>query len=366
MPLEFSLPDRPAGFCITAAGPGEKVGIIAAEIVPATDPAAVQQRLVSLQRSVFRHIPRFEPSSLGHLLLIIRPDLTALAYCNELKPLANVRITRDVKQGDPVFFDDVSEIIELTLGVDVPDDAGVVHYMCMEWKRTLYFDFMPLLLPPKPRIGPLKSVGAQQLMSLWEFPSNLEKSLPKTMDGLKAMSDGFQKLRALASSNETKESQVQELLQEHPWMLGGDYRKIERHTAMDDKNIPDFTAIRSDDDCRDIIEIKLPQAKCSRKDGSLSAEFNAHWDQTERYVDFATTDRDYLLRQKNLRFENPKAWLIVGQNLEVTVLAQIRRKARQNPRITVLTYDQLMSRASRVLSFVRAVDVGDLTLATDE
>jgi TPR repeat protein len=40
------------------------------------------------------------------------------------------------------------------------------------------------------------------------------------------------------------------------------------------------------------------------RDGEFHSNFNDAWNQAERYVTFARDERDYLLRQKNLRFEN--------------------------------------------------------------
>lgn len=366
MPIEFQLPERPAGFALCSGAEGEHGYAQMGAICPATDPALVQQRLDGLYESVFRHIPNFDPSKISHALVLIRHDLSATAYVDELRPKAMAKTTRAVNEGDPVLTTDVSEITEVDFGVEVPDDVAVVNYMSAFWKRSVYFDFFPLIADPQPRIGPLKGVAAIQLMSLWGLKEKLEESLPKTIDPIGQMSEGFQSLRRLIADPNVTESQLQELLQENPWMFRGHYKKIERHTALDDKNIPDFTGVRVLDDCRDILELKLPSLRCVKRDGTLSADFHNAWDQTERYLDFVTRDSDYLLRQKRLKFENARAWLIVGSNWAEEALDQVRRKERGNSRIRLMTYDQLLEQALNVLTFVRAISVGDPSLGTEE
>ena len=76
---------------------------------------------------------------------------------------------------------------------------------------------------------------------------------------------------------------------------------------LNDKNIPDFTGVRIHDSYRDIIEVKPPFTKMFRNDGNLNSDFNDAWNQAERYLDFARTERDYLQR-KGLRFDNPRCF----------------------------------------------------------
>ena len=108
-----------------------------------------------------------------------------------------------------------------------------------------------------------------------------------------------EKLQALLRAKVNDESKYQELLAEAPWALGMQYRKIQRHTALDDENIPDFTAVRSYDGLRDIIEVKLPFMPVVKADGKhFRAEFNESLDQAERYLDFVHANHDYFLERE--------------------------------------------------------------------
>lgn len=128
----------------------------------------------------------------------------------------------------------------------------------------------------------------------------------------------------------------QELFEQHPWFLGGQHTKIERHTSLDDNNIPDYTGIRASDSYRDIFEVKPPFMPCFRKDGGFTAPFNDAWAQAERYLNFARQQRQYLRDEKGLLFENPRCFLIVGHGLSDAERQALRVKESFNTAITVL------------------------------
>jgi hypothetical protein len=161
----------------------------------------------------------------------------------------------------------------------------------------------------------------------------------------------IRRLEELLSSRETEEQAYQEHLQSHPWMLGLEYERIERHTHLDESNIPDFTGVRARGQARDIIEIKPPFLDLFRKDDSASMVFMESWAQAERYLDFARTESDYL-RRKSLVFENPKCVLLMGVSFSEIQRRAVRVKERNNPAISVLTYQDLLAYARHTLEFL--------------
>jgi len=163
------------------------------------------------------------------------------------------------------------------------------------------------------------------------------------------------RLLDLLQSGSEGEQEYQFLLQRYPWVLGVHYREISRHTRLDDANIPDFTGLRAESDRRDVIEIKSPFLELFRADDDLNDAFNRAWNQVERYLDFVDRESDYLRRQKGLIFENPKARLLVGFQLSASQVAVIRRKERMNPRIEVLTYEDLLAYIASTVAQIRAV-----------
>ena len=110
---------------------------------------------------------------------------------------------------------------------------------------------------------------------------------------------------------------------------------MERHTRLDDKRIPDFTAQRCYDEFRDIIELKQPFLACFKQGSPFASGFNDAWNQAENYLSFAIQHRAYLLEEKGLRFEIPNCLLVIGYNLTEPQLQRVRAK-------------QALSRAIRV------------------
>lgn len=159
-------------------------------------------------------------------------------------------------------------------------------------------------------------------------------------------------LKALLNSSCSDESKYQDLFARHPWTLGLQYKQIQRHEALDDQNIPDFHGIRVIDGCRDIIELKPPTLNVCTQAGELSAPFNQAWNQVERYLTFAREQRDYLQGSKGLRFDNPKAFLICGQNLRPQTIQLIRLKEKMNPAIHFMSFNDVISLMESVTNFV--------------
>jgi len=178
---------------------------------------------------------------------------------------------------------------------------------------------------------------------------------------LAEMEAGLEALHALLSERCEQEAKYQEVLENHPWILGGHYRSVEAHRSLDERNIPDFTAVRSRDGHRDIIEIKQPFAPVFRQDGEFHSHFNDAWNQLGGYLSFAAENADYLAREKGLQFHTPRGWLLVGHELPADVFRRIRQKEGLTPAITVMTYDQLFRLGVQVLELIRNASSGTVS-----
>jgi len=161
------------------------------------------------------------------------------------------------------------------------------------------------------------------------------------------------KLRQLLDNVVEAESEYQQLLENYPWILGMQYRRFDRQTILDDKNIPDFTGVRASDGCRDVFEIKSPFLPLTTKKGTWNVNFHNSWQQAEDRLDFVERNRDYLYNEKGLNFENPRCHLMLGYHLDAKTTSQLYKKARQNPKIVVSTYDSLLSYARNTVGMIR-------------
>lgn len=352
MSISFKLTEKIGGFAASSARIDERAAVTVREILSSYEGTVFVSRLESLHGAIFSRIPELpNPSEIHHLLVVIKPTLDAVAYVNELKQVATMKLSRSIQAGEHVYNKDIIEMPSLDIGVDIPPDCGFVMIRSVGWQRSLFYDFGPLN-DGKLRDYDLKTEFAKQAFSLIKATSETPR-----LAKIDLMRGAIIELEMLLESRNPDEARYQEFLERNPWILGGHHRKIERHTNLDDKNIPDFTGVRHHDGYRDVIELKQPFLSLFNKDGGFSKSFNDAWDQAERYLVFARRNRDYLSSQKGLQFENPRAFLIAGSQLTQEQVRAIRDKESLNPTITVLTYESILLIGKALI---------DLTMATGE
>jgi len=357
MPIKFQLNERLAGFALNTPSSGQPVQVLYRELVSPTDSLHLQNRLDQLQGCLFSKILGLPPPYLiDHLLVVIDQDLSGIAYVNELQITAKVRANRAVEAGAPIYAGEISDISSLDLGVEIAIDAAVVLFRSFGWKRSLFFDFGPLKPDFGPRSYSLDRALAQQALLLLGLPPS-SPAYPESglsMTRVDHMAQGLERLKQLLSDRCREEVIFQELLENHPWMLGGLYVEVQRHTTLDDRSIPDFTAVRCYDSFHDIIELKQPFLKIFRKSGGFTAAFNDAWNQAERYLAFANRQRQYLRDEKELRFENPRCLLMIGYNLTEPELSEIRSKEILSRSLSIITYDHLIETAQHIINLMQS------------
>jgi hypothetical protein len=344
-----------AGFASAAGRAGDHIPVIYRELIGPVRDLHLLSRLEAFQRHIFTQIPDLpRPGLIDHLLVIIRPDLSGTAYVNNMSMIAEVRTTRAVEKQAPVFMSDISTIRSVDLGIEIPDDAGFIHVCSHGWARSLFYDLGPLIPDAGNRIYDVKAAFAQQLLLLM----GLLPEQPNSRSGgfetrFSDMSRGFEKLCQLFEENCEEERQYQELFIEHPWIFGGEYRSIERHTRLDDKRIPDFTGVRCYDNFHDIIEIKQPFLQCFKKNDDFASGFNDAWNQVEGYLTAVSRHWSYYLDEQGLRFENPRCRLIIGKDLTPEQQRKFRDRESKSIAISLYTYDDILSLARHTLQLMK-------------
>ena len=355
MPIEFKLKERPAGITLSFAVKDELVKVMTTELIGPLDSNLLVTRLEQMNSMVFEQIPNFPPpSQIDHLLVLINHGLRGIAYINELNITARIRINRDVEKGELIYQKDIDDIDSVNLGIEISESVGVIVVRSLGWKKSLFYDFGPLNINEEHRSFSIDQVLAKQALLLLGMESLVYDSeeIRAGEDKFTRMSNGFKQLNQYIESNCTDEAKYQELFHEHPWMFGGQYKTVDRHTNLDDENIPDFTAVRCHDNFRDIIEIKQPFLTCFKQKDNFSASFNDAWNQSERYLSFVYRQRNYLKDEKGLTFENPKCILIIGNNLTLNQLKMIREKESITKSVVVYTYNHIQRTACHILNLV--------------
>jgi hypothetical protein len=169
MPLTFKLDQRLAGLLMNAPKQGEKAEVLYQDLVPPTDSARVLHYLEQLQSCLFGFIKGFPPASaIDHFIIAIGRDLSGTAYVNELDFKARVKLKPEVKieVGHPVLVSEVEDIVGVSLDVDIPQDAALVVMRSFGWRRSVFFDFGPLIQDPYTRSYDIETILAQQQLML--------------------------------------------------------------------------------------------------------------------------------------------------------------------------------------------------------
>ena len=163
MPFEVNLGKPPAGYVKNAAKPGESVFIQYLEFTSSEDGQHFIQRLEGLPNEIVSKLsPEIRASQIDHMLAVVRRDGSATVYVNELLPRARVRARGPVKAGQIVTKNDIADIERLELGVNIPDDAGVLFVFSVGWRKGLFYDFGPIgRQNPEPRQYDLADVFGQ-------------------------------------------------------------------------------------------------------------------------------------------------------------------------------------------------------------
>lgn len=357
MKISFNLTERIAGFVVSLDSLSNTADVISKELVGPTEAISLADRLENLQRGLLDKIPGLPPPGrIENLLILIHRDLSGTAYVNELALTLQVRAARAVKAGDPVYLSDIADIISVKPDIDIPDDSGVVMIRSVGWRRSLFYDLEPLLPSGTPRSYAIDALLARQELLLLGIPGPEGYRGATQENRISQMHSGLEALRSMLKRRVESESAYQVLLAEHPWMLGGTYSEVSRHTKLDDSRIPDFTALRCHDKFNDIIELKQPFLKLFREDGGFTSAFNDAWNQAEAYLVFAIRQRQYLRDDKNLRFENPRCILVIGCGLDERMLARLREKEAFAHSISIYTWDHLLETAQHVLNLVRSAN----------
>jgi hypothetical protein len=125
---------------------------------------------------ILDHIPACPPrSQIDHVLAVIRPDMETTVFVNELTRNAAIRPNRSIKKGDAILKKDILDVYEISLGVEIPADCGFAYIQSFKWRKSIFYDFGPLLESPRFRDYDLKrALGFHWAYLLFQESLNIE------------------------------------------------------------------------------------------------------------------------------------------------------------------------------------------------
>lgn len=163
-------------------------------------------------------------------------------------------------------------------------------------------------------------------------------------------------LKALVNSPETDEREFQKHLEINPWMFGSEYSELlPRKTWTRDDRL-DYMLRKTVDDYLEIVEIKtafkepLFLLDTSHDSYYPSSKLSPVIGQVTRYIEEVERNRDSILAKDSVDTLKIRARAIVGRDGDIEHQAALRNFNAHLHRIEIITYDQLIRIAERVLS----------------
>lgn len=169
-------------------------------------------------------------------------------------------------------------------------------------------------------------------------------------------SKSLEELRKLVADSKTSESKFQNHLDANPWMFGSEYSEllVRRTWTRDDRL--DYMLRKTVDDYLEIVEIKTafeePLFLYDNSHDSYypSSKLSPVLGQVTRYIEEVERNRDSILAKDGFDTLKIRARVIVGRDGEKAHQTALRNFNAHLHRIEVITYDQLIRIAERVLN----------------
>lgn len=211
-------------------------------------------------------------------------------------------------------------------------------------------------------VGTLISQLDDNTSSTSSFIKAFEESGSDTIQHIAAASrlieysKSLDKLRELVGNPNTVEREFQKHLEINPWMFGSEYSELlPRKTWTRDDRL-DYMLRKTVDDYLEIVEIKTAfEDALFLKDSSHdsyypSSKLSPVIGQVTRYIEEVERNRDSILVTDDVDTLKIRARVIVGRDGSTEHQAALRNFNAHLYRIEIITYDQLIKIAERVLN----------------
>ncbi|MBV8544922.1 MAG: hypothetical protein JO088_09255 [Acidobacteria bacterium] len=124
MPYEIVLNQKPMGYAKGSAREGEMAIVVAREFLSSEDGERFFTRMDGWPSAIIDALPSkagIGPANVEHLVALIRQDLTATVYVNELRQVMRIRTAGPLESGQAVRERDIADVIEMQFeGLEVP------------------------------------------------------------------------------------------------------------------------------------------------------------------------------------------------------------------------------------------------------
>jgi Domain of unknown function (DUF4263) len=198
------------------------------------------------------------------------------------------------------------------------------------------------------------SVAADFVAAFEECPSGTLGHIATAARFLKYR-EAYEHLKDLVDDPTTPEKKFQQHLSANPWMFGSEYSELlSRRTWTRDDNL-DYMLRRTVDGYLEIVEIKTAFSErlfihdTSHDSYYPSAKLSPVLGQVVRYIEEVERKRDSILATDKVDTLKIRARAIVGRDGDSEQQAALRNLNAHLHAIEIITFDQLLRIASRVL-----------------
>ncbi len=184
--------------------------------------------------------------------------------------------------------------------------------------------------------------------------------------------DALNELIRLVSNPSTPEKAFQQHLAANPWMFGSEYSELMSRRVWTRDDSLDYMLRRTVDDYLEIVEIKTAFTEklfihdISHDSYYPSAKLSPVIGQVIRYVEEIERSRDTILAKDGLDTLKIKAKIVIGRDSDVSQVAALRKLNAHLHGIEILTFDQLIRIARRVLLVFGVLDEAVQELTEDD
>ncbi len=199
-----------------------------------------------------------------------------------------------------------------------------------------------------------------------EFVTAFQGSNPEILNHIAVASrmveyrQAYESLKTLIENSSTSESQLQRHLKNNPWMFGSEYSELlpRRIWTRDEKL--DYMLRRTVDDFLEIVEIKMPFKDAlflhdtSHDSYYPSSKLSLVVGQVMQYIEEVERNRDSIIAHDRCDTLKIRARAILGRDGSPEHQSALRNLNAHLHRIEIITFDQLLRIAARVIAMFEA------------
>jgi len=282
------------------------------------------------------------------------------------KPEKSVRL----EGGDPDEIGKLYTFLEATQKDQLKYETGELHLIRSEdyAKLERVIEALPNLADTD-KLQLVKNILAQleeTESSVEEFVSAFEGGTEQTLKNIATASrlvdyrSALTELKRMVENPRTIENEFQKHLERNAWMFGSEYSELLRRKTWTRDDRLDYMLRRTVDNYLEIVEIKTafsdPLFVHDRDRDTFypSSKLSPVIGQVTRYIEEVERNRDQIIAKDEEDTLKVRARAIVGRDHSPAEQAALRNLNAHLHRIEIITFDQLIRIAERVLSIFEA------------